>query len=133
MSKADLTLTPVRAGSATVTVTASDGSLTATQSISVTVASAPPVADPTAFDLAIRSVTVSKNTLVPGESFTLSITIHNNGPGTSGVASLSYYYSFIQGRTPEDQIHREGTVKVASLASGATHYEVTQVKCSVNA
>ena len=119
MSKADLTLTPVRAGSATVTVTASDGSLTATQSISVTVASVLPVADPTAFDLAIQSVTVSKDILVPGESFTLSITIHNNGPGTSGVASLSYYYSFIQGRTPEDQIHREGTVKVASLASGA--------------
>ncbi len=119
VSNSEVTITPQHAGSTMVHVTASDGSLEATQSISVTVASVPPVADPTAFDLAIQSVTVSKDTLVPGESFTLSITIHNNGPGTSGVASLSYYYSFIQGRTPEDQIHREGTVKVASLASGA--------------
>ena len=119
VSDSEVTITPQRAGSTMVHVTASDGSLEATQSISVTVASVPPVEDPTAFDLAIQSVTVSKDTLVPGESFTLSITIHNNGPGTSTAASLSYYYSFIQGRTPEDQIHREGTVKLASLASGA--------------
>ena len=39
MSRADLTLTPVRAGSATVTVTASDGSLTATQRFTVQVQS----------------------------------------------------------------------------------------------
>ena len=120
VSDSEVTITPQRAGSTMVHVTASDGGLEATQSISVTVASAPPVADPTAFDLEIQSVTVSKDTLVPGEPFTLSITIHNNGPGTSAAASLSYYYSFIQGRTPEDRIHREGTVNLASLASGAT-------------
>ena len=41
MSSADLTLTPVRAGSTTVTVTASDGSLTATQRFTVQVQSKP--------------------------------------------------------------------------------------------
>ena len=119
VSGSEVTITPQRAGNTTLHVTASDGSLEATQSISVTVASAPPVPDPASFDLAIQSVTVSKDLLVPGESFTLSITIYNNGPGTSEAPFLSYYYSLIQGRTPEDQIHREGTVQLASLASGA--------------
>ena len=37
MSTAQVTITPVAVGSATITVTASDGSLTATQTIAVTV------------------------------------------------------------------------------------------------
>ena len=113
-----ITITPQGAGSTTLHVTASDGALSATQSIFVAVTAAPPVQDPASFDLAIQSVRVSKDTLVPSESFTLSVTIQNNGPGVSVAASLSYYYSFIQGRTPEDQIQRQGTVGLDSLASG---------------
>ena len=119
VSGVNVTITPQRAGNTTIHVTASDGISTASQSISITVVSTPPVQDPTSFDLAIRSVRVSKSTVAPSESFTLSITIHNNGPAASGVFSLSYYYSLIQGRTPEDRIHREGTVQVDPLASGA--------------
>ena len=119
MSGAEVTITPRNAGSTTIHVTASDGVSTASQSLSVTITSAPPVQDPTSFDLDIQSVSVSKSTVAPSESFTLSITIHNNGPAASGVFSLSYYYSLIQGRTPEDQIHREGTVQLDPLASGA--------------
>ena len=119
MSGAEVTITPQSAGTMTIHITASDGTSTASQSMSVTVVSTPPVQDPTSFDLALQSVRVSKSTVAPNESFTLSITIHNNGPAASGVFSLSYYYSLIQGRTPEDQIHREGTVQLDPLASGA--------------
>ena len=118
VSGAYLTITPVRVGGATVTVTASDGALSTTQSISVTVASTPPQPDPTSFDLAIQSVTVSKDTLVPGESFTLFVAIRNNGPGTSGAPSLSYYHSSIQGRSPTDPPQLQGAVWLDSLASG---------------
>ena len=120
VSGADVTITPQRAGNTMIHITANDGVLTALQSISVTVTSTPPVQDPTSFDLAIQSVTVSKSTLIPSESFTLSITIHNNGPAASGVFALSYYYSLIQGRTSEDKIHREGTVQMDPLASGTS-------------
>ena len=118
VSGAYLTITPVRVGRATVTVSASDGALSTTQSISVTVASTPPQPDPTSFDLAIQSVTVNKDTLVPGESFTLSVTIENNGPGTSGAPSLSYYHSSIQGRSPTDLPQLQGEMWLDSLASG---------------
>ncbi|MDE0427264.1 MAG: T9SS type A sorting domain-containing protein [Candidatus Poribacteria bacterium] len=120
VSGADVTITPQRAGNTMIHIAASDGVSTASQSISVTVTSTPPVQDPTSFDLAIQSVTVSKSTLTPSESFTLSITIHNNGPAASGVFALSYYYSLIQGRTSEDKIHREGTVQLDPLASGTS-------------
>ena len=118
VSGAQITITPQRTGSTTIHVTASDGALSTTQSISVTVASTPPQPDPTSFDLAIQSVTVNKDTLVPGESFTLSVAIRNNGPGTSGAPSLSYYHSSIQGRSPTDPPQLQGEVWLDSLASG---------------
>ena len=127
VSGAQITITPQRTGSTTIHVTASDGALSTTQSISVTVASTPPQPDPTSFDLAIQSVTVSKDTLVPGESFTLSVTIENNGPGVSEAASLSYYHSLILGRTPTDTVRLQGQVDLDSLASGASITKVIRL------
>ncbi len=123
-SGAEVTITPQGVGSTTIHVTASDGSLEATQSISVTVTSAERVEDPTSFDLAIQSVTPSKRTLDPGESFTLSVTIRNNGPGASGSVHLSYYHSSVQGRAPTDPPQLEGTQWLNAIASGDSITEV---------
>ena len=69
-------------------------------------------------DLAIQSLQVSKNILTTDESFTLSATIHNNGPGNSVSVDISYYYSFILGPSIEDRVERQRTVRVNPLASG---------------
>ena len=70
------------------------------------------------FDLAIQSFTISKNTLDPDESFTLSVTIHNNGPGDSPGPALSYYHSSIHGFAVTDPPQLQGTVQLDPLASG---------------
>ena len=44
-------------------------------------------------DLIVDSVRVSRNTLAPGESFTLSATFKNQGPGASTATTLRYYRS----------------------------------------
>ena len=71
-----------------------------------------------AFDLEIQPLSVSKQTLNPGESFTLSITIHNNGPGDSPGPALTYYHSLDFGFSPTDPPQRPRTVLLRSLASG---------------
>ena len=78
----------------------------------------PPEPVPQSFDLAIESFTVSKRTLDPGESFTLSITIRNDGPGDSPGPALSYYHSSIQGFSRTDPPQLQGTVELDPLASG---------------
>ena len=44
-------------------------------------------------DLAVDTLTVDKSTLAPGESFTLTTTVRNEGSGLSGAATLRYYRS----------------------------------------
>ena len=44
-------------------------------------------------DLAVDTPTVDKSTLAPGESFTLTTTVRNQGSGLSGAATLRYYRS----------------------------------------
>ena len=78
----------------------------------------PPEPVTQSFDLAIESFTVSKRTLDPGESFTLSITIRNDGPGDSPGPALSYYHSSIQGFSRTDPPQLQGTVELDPLASG---------------
>ncbi len=70
------------------------------------------------FDLVIESFSVSKNTLDPNESFTLSIIIRNDGPGDSPGPVLSYYHSSVQGFSPTDPPQLQGTVSLGPLASG---------------
>ena len=119
-----LSVTPLSGtGNGIVTVTvnqntggARTGTLTiAGQRFTVTQASqSTPV---TQADLAIQSLQVSKNTLTTGESFTLSATIHNNGPGNSVSVDISYYYSFILGPSTDDRVERQRTVTVNPIAS----------------
>ena len=70
------------------------------------------------YDLAIRSFKVSKRTLNPGESFTLTVTIHNKGPAKAADFGLSYYHSSIQGRPSTDQPQLQGTVWLDPIAPG---------------
>ena len=44
-------------------------------------------------DLVVDPPTVNKSTLAPGESFTLTATVRNNGRGNSAAATLTYYSS----------------------------------------
>ena len=92
----EITITRVRAGDATVTVTASDGELTAPQSFSVsvteTVAKAPdlrlvsvkPFSDTPGFD---------KDKVAPGEAFWLHAVLTNQGNADAGKITVRYYLS----------------------------------------
>ena len=74
----------VDAGTATITVTATDPrGLKVSQSFTVTVSGDGP-------DLVIHSTSVSDDTLTPGEQFTLSVTVRNQGDSRSAATTLRY-------------------------------------------
>ena len=114
-------------GSGTVTVTADGNTTTSSRTSNVTIAgntftvnqssSSAAVAQT---DLAIQSFQASQTTVTPGESFTLQITVNNNGPGSAQNIGISYYHSSIQGLSSEDRPQWQGTVWVDSLTSGAS-------------
>ena len=76
------------AGNATITITASDGSLTAGQSIRVTVRGAVVLAP----DLIVELPSVSDGSLDTGEPFTLNATVRNRGDGDATASSTLRYY-----------------------------------------
>ncbi len=83
-----LTVTAVAEGAATITVTATDpGGLSATQSFDVSVEPAPPS------DLVVEPPSANPNVLGPGESFTLSATVYNQGSGSASSGTTLRYYS----------------------------------------
>ena len=79
------------------------------------------------YDLAIGSLAVSKNTLEPGEAFTLTITLRNEGPSDAPGVALSYYHSAIQGFSTADPPQVQGTVSLNPLASGARMTQFIQL------
>ena len=81
-------------------------------------ASRPPAPVVQSFDLAIQSFTVNKTSLTPGESFTLNVTVRNDGPHRSVTFDLSYYHSSVQGRSPTDPPQLQGTVSLNPIAPG---------------
>ena len=82
-----LTVAGVAEGDATITVTATDpGGLSATQSFDVSVEPAPPS------DLVVEPPTANPDVLGPGESFTLSATVHNQGAGSASSGTTLRYY-----------------------------------------
>ena len=87
MSSSELTLTSVGAGNATVSVAVSDGALTATQTLSVS------VMETRSPDLRVESVRVDKNTIDPGETFQLNAVIKNQGKADTSATPLRYYLS----------------------------------------
>ena len=88
----------------------------------------PPEPVTQSFDLEIQPLSVSKQSLDAGESFTLSITIHNNGPGNSPGPALSYYHSLSPGFSPTDPPQLQGTLSLGPLASGESRTQLIQLE-----
>ncbi len=85
-------LTPASDGSATVTVTASDSSLSATQNFSVTVEEAPnDISDSP--DVVVENISADYVNNYPGERYTVSATVRNAGGGRASHIRLRYYLS----------------------------------------
>ena len=72
-------------------------------------------------DLVVRSVSVSDSTLTPGQSFTLSATVRNQGTGRSAATTLRYYRS--SNRTISTQDTEVGTDPVGALSASRTSAE----------
>ena len=105
------------AGCATGTATVelrrpSDGTVLNTYTFEVT--GSPP-------DLAVQSVSVSDNTLTPGQSFTLRATVRNQGTGQSAATTLRYYRS--SNRTISTRDTQVGADPVGALAASGTSAE----------
>ena len=72
-------------------------------------------------DLAVQSVSVSDNTLTPGQSFTLRATVRNQGTGQSAATTLRYYRS--SDRTISTRDTQVGTDPVGALGASRTSPE----------
>lgn len=68
-------------------------------------------------DLVVDTPTVDKSTLAPGESFTLTATVRNQGFGNSGAATLTYYRSTDSTITTTDTT--VGTADTIDILSGS--------------
>ena len=134
MNGSELTLTPVGAGNTTVSVAVSDGALTATQVLSISVMAI----ETQAPDLHVASVRINKttvppgeksrltaegkdrgevglsdttdrsalSTITPGEQFRLNVSIQNRGEVDAIATTLRYYLSVDDTISPEDmEVH----------------------------
>ena len=101
------------AGPATVELRrASDGTVLNTYTFEVTGSPA---------DLVVESVSVSDSSLTPGQSFTLSATVRNQGTGQSAATTLRYYRS--SNRTISTRDTEVGTDPVGALGASRTSAE----------
>ena len=115
-------LSPVRAGAAVATVTATDsGGLSARQPIVVTVRPGDIPVGGAAPDLVVESPEVSRGTVTPEASFTLSATVRNQGADRSESTTLRYYRSSDPAISTGDT--EVGTDFVSRLAGGASGLE----------
>ena len=75
-------------------------------------------------DLVVEQLTVSQNTLVPGENFTLSATVTNEGTGRATATTLRYYRSTDATISTSDT--QVGTDSVSGLgANGSSAESIT--------
>ena len=72
-------------------------------------------------DLVVESVSVSDNTLTPGQSFTLSATVRNQGTGQSAATTLRWYRS--TNATISTRDTQVGTDPVGALGASRTNAE----------
>ena len=129
ISGSTLTLAPVGAGAAMVSVQATDpGGLTATQQIAVTVKE--PAAQ-SAPDLLVGSPSVDDSSPETGGSFTLSATVRNDGDGASPATTLRYYRSTNATITASDT--EVGTDAVGPLSASGTSEESIDLTASATA
>ncbi|MDE0708957.1 MAG: leucine-rich repeat domain-containing protein, partial [bacterium] len=75
-------------------------------------------------DLVVQAVSVSDSTLTPGESFTLSVTLHNQGSDGSAATTLRYFRS--SNATISTRDTEVGTAPVEAMtASGSSTVSIT--------
>ena len=92
VSGSNLTIRPISEGSATITVTANDGELTATQTFSVTVNPIPNTISESP-DLVV-SLSASNNLVNPNKYFKLIADVHNQGQADApDDTTVRYYFS----------------------------------------
>ena len=72
-------------------------------------------------DLVVASVSVSDSSLTPGQSFTLSATVRNQGTARSGATTLQYYRS--TNRTISTRDTLVGSDAVDALGASRTSAE----------
>ena len=115
-------LSPVKAGAAVATVTATDsGGLSARQPIVVTVRPGDIPVGGAAPDLIVESPEVSSSAVVPEASFTLSATVRNQGAARSASTTLRYYRSSDSTISTGDT--EVGTDSVSGLSGGGSGLE----------
>ena len=118
----EVTLTPINAGNTTVTITASDGAFTATQTVSVSVVKT----ETKVPDLRVDSVRVNKTTVAPGETFRLDAVVKNQGEAASIATPLRYYLSTDTTISDTDtQVYATILPMVAASANGEPSVELT--------
>ena len=76
-------------------------------------------------DLIVQTPSVNDSTLTPGQSFTISATVKNQGPGTSSSTTLRYYRS--TNSTISGSNTPIGTDSVSYLSAGSTSPESISV------
>ena len=123
ISGSTLTLTPVDAGAAIVSVQATDsGGLTATQQVTVTVELEESAAQSeSAPDLVVGPPSVDASSPETGGSFTLSATVTNSGDAGADATTLRYYRSTDATITTSDT--EVGTDAVGALSASGTSDE----------
>ena len=81
-------------------------------------------------DLVVESALVSNSGPTPGTKFTLSVTVHNDGDGASGVTTLRYYWSTDTTITTSDTA--VGTDTVTGLAASGSASESVELTAPSN-
>ena len=81
-------------------------------------------------DLVVEAVSVSDSTLTPGESFTLSATVRNQGTGAASATTLRWYRSSNRRITTRDT--QVGTDAVGALAAAGTSAESIRLTAPSN-
>ena len=81
-------------------------------------------------DLVVQSPRVSKSTLSPGESFTLSATVRNSGSGGASATTLRYYRSTNSTISRRDT--QVGTDAVSSLNTNSGSFEGITLNAPTN-
>ena len=121
-SGSTVTVTAVAAGDATITVTATDaGGLSATQQFDVKVQAA------AESDLVVLSPAANPDALGPGETFTLSAVVHNQGAGGASSSTTLRYYRSSDATigTGDTQIGTDAVAQLGPSQSSAESLSVT--------
>ena len=129
VSGSNLTIHPIAEGSATITVTASDGELTATQTFSVTVN---PIIISESPDLVV-SLSATENFLTPNSHFKLQATVRNQGNAdTSDLITLRYFVSSDATISTDDDDVQISTASIGNLKIGIPEDEDYGLRASQN-